>query len=193
MTELLIEYREFIVPLHVLATTLGLGGAIVTDFMFMRFLKDYRVSAEEKETLDNLSLVIWGGLALLVLTGLLLFWPYKTVLLQTPFFQMKMIAVGVILVNGIFLNFFVSPKLTSIVFNDPSQNSPAVNRVRRLSPLFGGISITSWLYTFFLGSMSSYLDYSFTFLLSVYLVLLASGISAVFLVTKLKFRKRRIE
>jgi hypothetical protein len=43
MTEFLFEYRAYIAALHVLATVLGLGGAIVTDLMFMRFLKDYRI------------------------------------------------------------------------------------------------------------------------------------------------------
>jgi uncharacterized membrane protein len=168
MTDFLVEYRNIILALHIFGTTLGLGGAIVTDLMFMRFLKDYRVSPEEKGILDNLSMVIWAGIGLLILTGVSLLWPYKTAFLQSPVYQVKLITVAVIFVNGLILNFYVSPKLTSIVFNEPGANPPAVNRVRKLSPIFGGISIISWTYTFFLGSMSSSLDYPFGVLFGIY-------------------------
>jgi hypothetical protein len=119
---------------------------------------------------------------------LALFWPYKATLLDSAKFQVKLITVGVIILNGLILNFFISPKLTSIVFNDPSANTAAVNRVRRLSPIFGGISITSWIYAFLLGSVGNLLDLSFKGFLTFYLAMLAAGITGVFTVTKIKFR-----
>ncbi len=190
MKQILLEYKHFILLFHIFGTTLGLGGAIVTDLLFMRYLKDFRVSAEEKETLDNLSWVIWTGLGILVVTGLLLFYPSSSQLLASSLFLAKMVAVSVILVNGLILNFYVSPKLTSMVFNDPALNSPSVNLARKLSPIFGGVSIISWLYTFFLGAMNSYLDYSFGILLGSYLGLLAIGILVTVVVTNVKFAKK---
>lgn len=190
MTEFLTDFRHYILLLHIFGTTLGLGGAIVTDILFMRFLKDFRVSMEEKEVLDTLSLVIWSGLGILVVTGIGLFWPHYSLLLQTPSFVMKMVIVGVILINGLILNFYVSPKLTSMVFNDPVANGANINTARKLSPIFGGVSIVSWASAFFLGAMSSYIDYSFKTLLEIYLLLLAAGIFGSLAMTRYKFGKK---
>lgn len=191
MIEFLTSIQKFSLTFHILGVALGLGGAIVTDFLFLRFLKDNRVSPEEKETLDGLSLVIWGGIALLVVSGVALFLPAQERLLNSPAFMVKVIAVVVVIVNACFLNFYVAPKLTSIDFLNPSSNSPSVNATRRLAPIFGGISITSWLFIFFLASLKRIFVFSFYQYLWAYLVLLAAGIVFVSIVTKLKFRIKK--
>ena len=190
MNEFLLDFRQYFLVAHIFALALGLGGAIMTDFMFMRFLKDNKVSPDEKETLDGLSMVIWTGFGLLVVTGLGLFIPNMQGLLRTPVFLAKLTSLAVILVNACFLNFYIAPKLTTISFDNPAMNAPAINRARKLSPVFGGISMVSWLYTFFLGAMMSYLDYSYATLILVYVALLACGIAGAMVVTKLKFKPK---
>jgi uncharacterized membrane protein len=111
-------YHELIAVFHVLAVTMGLGGATITDVLFFRFLRDLRISEQESEVLNVLSQVIWFGLAFLVITGIGLFLPEAEYLLSSSKFLVKMVVVSVILINGLFLNLLISPKLVPMSFGE---------------------------------------------------------------------------
>jgi hypothetical protein len=54
------------------------------------------------------------------------------------------------------LNLFVAPKLVKISFGEEPIDHPGeLHHLRRVAYAFGGISITSWLITFILGSIRS--------------------------------------
>lgn len=177
LVPLLAKYKTFIVILHALAAAIGLGAATVTDIFFFRFLKDYKISTGENEMMKTLSNVIWFALGLMIVTGVGLFLPESERLLESSKFLTKLVAVGVVIVNGIFLNFVVSPRLVDISFGEPHDHkSGELHFMRKLSFALGAVSIVSWYTIFILGSLKS-IPVSFGTALSLYVLLLASAIT----------------
>lgn len=164
----LAEYRRLILGLHIFAVAIGLGGATIVDIFFSKFLKDFKISEQESETLNVLSQVIWFGLGLAILTGLGLFLPDPERLLASPKFLVKMIVVAVILINGLFLNLLISPRLVQISFGKHHQHqSGELMRLKKFAFALGAVSITSWYSAFVLGMLKTS-PLTFWPLLSVY-------------------------
>lgn len=173
---LLAEHKGVIVFFHALAASLGVGAATITDIFFFKFLKDYRISEKEKNTMDTLSNVIWVALGLLVITGIGLFLPNQEVLGQSSKFLVKVVGVFVLIVNGIFLNLVVSPKMMEISYGGEHDYVKGELHVfRKLSYALGGISISSWYVVFLLGSLRS-IPISFKFGLLIYVGILGFAI-----------------
>lgn len=143
--------------IHGIGFVLGVGGATFSDIFFFRFLKDHQISEEEKGTFDTLSAIIWVGLALLVLSGLMLYLPEQVRLNVSPKFLLKVVVVGVIVLNGLALNLFVSPRMRQLSFD----GAKPARAFRRLAFALGGVSIVSWYTAFLLGSLRHIGTYSF--------------------------------
>ncbi|OGN01981.1 MAG: hypothetical protein A2651_02110 [Candidatus Yanofskybacteria bacterium RIFCSPHIGHO2_01_FULL_42_12] len=170
------EYRTAILTLHLIAAAIGLGGATITDVFFFKFLKDFKISESESEILRTLSQVIWFTLALIVLTGIGLYLPASERLLISSKFLVKMIVVGVIIINGAFLNLLISPKLVHISFGESHHHeSGELHRLRKLAFALGAISSASWYSAFILGSLRR-LSFSFQELLGIYLILVVIAV-----------------
>ncbi len=148
---LLASQRVYWLILHNLGFILGLGGATITDVFFFKFLKDYKISDEEKGIMDMLSNVIWAGLGILVVSGIMLYLPEQARLSVSPKFLLKVIVVAVIILNGVLLNLRVAPRMRNFSFDE----SLPARGFRRLAFALGAISITSWYTAFFLGSFRS--------------------------------------
>lgn len=146
---LLESQRILWVIIHNIGFILGVGAATITDIFFFRFLKDNTISAEEKETMDTLSSVIWIGLGVLIVSGLALYIPESARLDVSSKFLLKVVVVGVIAVNGFLLNMFVGPYMRRLSF----EGTKPARRFRRLAFALGGISMVSWYTAFFLGSL----------------------------------------
>lgn len=136
---------------HNIGFIIGLGGATITDVFFFRFLKDGVITEREKEIMDTLSSVIWIGLAILMVSGLLLYLPDQARLLASSKFLLKVVVVSMIVLNGIALNIKVAPHIRMLSL----LQDPISERFRRLAFALGAISITSWYVAFFLGSVQS--------------------------------------
>ncbi len=149
ITPLLAAQKMWWVIAHNIGFILGLGSATITDIFFFRFLKDSAISQQEKETMDTLTNVIWVGLAVLIVSGLCLFLPEQARLAVSSKFLLKIVVVGVIIVNGLLLNMFVGPHMRRLSF----EGTRPARRFRRLAFALGGISFTSWYLAFFLGSL----------------------------------------
>ena len=148
---LLSSQKIWWVILHNIGFILGLGGATITDIMFFRFLKRGVISQEQKETMDTLSNVIWIGLSILILSGIMLYLPEQARLSVSSKFLTKLVVVATLTVNGFFLNFLVSPRIRQLSLD---QTLPA-RRFRRLAFSLGAVSISSWYIAFLLGSFRS--------------------------------------
>lgn len=148
----LVTYKTFIVGLHVLGVAIGLGGASLADLFFFKFLKDLRISEREAEVLRGISQFIWLGLAILIISGTGLFLTNPALYASSPKFLVKMIVVAVIIINGAFLNLFITPKLIRISFGDQHRHAKGELRTdRRLAYAQGAISASSWYSAFILG------------------------------------------
>ncbi len=150
------QYRSVVVILHALVAALGVGGAIITDIFFFKFLKDYRIAGDESETLKTFSQIMWVALTGLILTGLALFLTDPEKYIISSKFLTKMIAVLVIGVNGGVLNLIISPKIQDITFGgEHAHRAGELSWLRKVAFASGSISISSWLLVFVLGSIRS--------------------------------------
>jgi uncharacterized membrane protein len=172
----LISIKPLLLGGHLLGVALGLGAATVSDLFFFRFLKDYKISHFEASVLRSLSDVIWFGLGLLVLTGLGLFLTAPDAYLASAKFITKMIIVGVIIVNGAFLNLYITPLLTAISFQKKHKHHDGeLGRIRHHAFAMGAISAVSWYSAFVLGMFRS-IPFTVYQALALYLAALVFGI-----------------
>ena len=174
--QILEDHRGIILIFHGVGAALGLGAATITDIFFFKFLKDSRISEWEADVMHTLSQFIWFALGVLVITGLGLYLPAAGVLNETPKFLVKVIGVAVLIVNGAFLNLFISPRLIKISFGESHDHQAGeLRNIRRLAFALGAVSITSWYVTFLLGTFRK-IDMEFGPLILIYLGIVAAGV-----------------
>lgn len=167
-----LDIQRILLALHLFGFAIGVGGATVTDVFFFKFLRDYKISRNEADFMHTLSRIMWAGVLLLALTGLGLFILDPERLLASAKFLSKMAVVVVLVANGTFLHFFISPKMHKIAYmpaEHPKQN--AFRRFREKAFISGGISIVSWYYAFAL-AISRFQDVPLWGYLGVYALLL---------------------
>lgn len=173
---LLAENRGFILLLHTVVAALGVGGATITDIFFFKFLKDFRISEWEADVLHTLSQIIWFALGILVLTGASLYLPEMQELNQSPKFLVKMLVVLVIIINGVFLNILIAPKLVKISFGEKHEHeSGELRHIRRIAFALGAVSITSWYSAFILGILRN-MAFGFLPILGAYIGVVFSAV-----------------
>lgn len=169
--------RNLFLLLHIVSFAIGLGGATIADIFFFKFLKDFRISEAESETLDTLSRVIWVALGVIVVSGVGLYLPNAEALNQVPKFLVKMIVVGVLIVNGIFLNLLVAPRLVKIAFHQKHfHEKNELHHIRKIAFALGAISITSWYSAFFLGFLPKNIPFNFSEILLAYFLILGVAV-----------------
>ncbi len=192
LAELLVENRHFIVILHAFAMAIGVGAATITDVFFFKFLKDSKISESESEVLHTLSQIIWAALGMVVITGVGLYLPQAAILNESIKFLLKMFVVLVIIINGAFLNLYISPHLIQISFGASHDHKPGeLHHIRKFAFALGSISISSWYTAFILGSIDL-LPLSLPFAFALYLAVLAVAITASQILEKL-FSRRAFE
>lgn len=176
LEEFLIEFKQLFTTLHVLSMSVGVGSATLTDVFFFRFLRNFKISKEEAKLMNVLSAVIWTALIAAILTGAALYLSNPAGYNATPKFLAKMIIVGVILLNGLLLNFYISPRLTHISFmHHPTYQIDYFRHFRRLAFASGAISLTSWYAALTLGSLRK-LPLEFNFILALYAAALIGAV-----------------
>lgn len=168
------DYTPYILTIHILGTAIGLGGATISDILFFRFLKDFRISKKEEEVLNIMKSIVLSGLGLLIISGSLLFLAKSQTYLNSPEFLAKTLGVAVLTVNGVALHVFVAPHLLQI-----NLKQKRISRGwHRLAFSLGSISLISWYFVFTLAMLKSEINYSLDQLVSFYLGFLAIGITA---------------
>ena len=161
-----------IVP--IIGFSIGLGAATVTDVLFFKFLKTYKVSTQAAEIMHTLSRVIWVALLIIIISGVCLYLPYTERYNETAKFLVKMIVVAVILINGLVLNVVVSPRLPEIFPGTPAPTTQ-LSRLRKLAFALGSISVTSWYSALVLGALRK-VPFSFSAIILTYVCLLIVAI-----------------
>jgi uncharacterized membrane protein len=166
-------FKNLSIFVHALSSGVGLGVVLVTDYLFMKFLKDKKISNHEKEVLDHLSDFIWLVLGLIIVSGFYIYMSDMAKYHISTKFQFKMIVIGVIVLNGFLMNLIISPKLLDLDMVNISSYR------EKMAIMMGGISITSWFLAFLLGRLKS-VDFSLMNLVIVYfLFLLVSSFVSV--------------
>lgn len=164
---------------HLIGVAVGVGSATVSDVLFFRFLKDYRISKQEERVLHALHPLFWGALILLIVTGSVFYLHDVAYYSANPRFQLKMIVVAVIILNGILLNLVVSPRLRKMSFggHHTGHYPGGLHHLQHAAFTLGAISITSWYTALVLGALGG-LRFTLVQGITAYLVLLGVAVIA---------------
>ena len=167
--------EKAVLILHIVASAIALGSVAVSDFLHLKGLRNHKIEKKILPIYPYISKLIFIALGIIIVTGGILLYN-KSSLLNSSFFQLKMAMVLIVIVNGIFLNYRISPRLEKNV----KKNHPKKTTTKLIleSSLFGSISIVSWLGVFILALTKDFgysvVDFIITYLVVLTVVFLAS-------------------
>jgi len=172
-----IEIKTVYFIVHFLGLALGVGGAFVSDVIYMTSLKDKKITTDEMNIISVGGNVVWGGLLLLTISGLLLMSLDWTSYIVSTKFIAKMIIVLLIALNGVVIHHFYLPRMKKLVGEDLSQHSE-FKRMSLFLYVSGALSFVSWVSATILGVFKG-IPFSTTTILVVYalIVLVAMGVA----------------
>lgn len=161
---------------HLLAFSLGVGGATIVGVLFFRFIRDYRISEIEKGILQTIYQVMWFALGILVLTEFALYLPVAETLNASPQFLAKMLVIIAITVSWVLLNLVITPMLVAITFSKNMDNAQSeFIRLRKITFGLGAIAISSWYFAFVLDVVPN-TSMSFQSIIAIYGLFLIAAI-----------------
>ncbi len=169
-----IDTKTLFVIVHLLGVALGVGGAIISDLMFFKTVRDKRIASVEMSFLTLGSTVVWAGLGLLIASGLGMFLLDPSGYLASTKFLAKMTIVGILTVNAVFFHALHIPRLKRHVEHHfPSSDEFMRGRISML--VSGVVSIVSWVTALILGALSA-VPYPYVVIMAVYLVVIVFGV-----------------
>ena len=137
---------------HILALALGLGSALLADWIVLRKLAFGTVSQKAAQQLIELSRGVCVGLALIWVTGALLVADNALIAPASIMNQKlwaKLAIVAALTLNAVLLHRIVMPMVTRRV-GQPLFGA-VFDRLAMVSTLLGAVSMVSWVFSAFLG------------------------------------------
>jgi hypothetical protein len=123
---------------HLIGLVFGIGGATVTDLIFVTGVRKRHVGHTLQVVMEAASRVVLAGYAILVASGVVLI---TTGTHPTPRFWAKMIIVAVIGINGAVAHLVTFPKLSRMMHTNST--AVTIGFLHQLS-ITAAISATSW-------------------------------------------------
>lgn len=167
---------EIFLTLHLIGVVVGAGGALVGDALFFGAVRDHHIKQPELNLLKITGRLVWIGLAVLVISGFIMLALSDFAFLHDAGFQVKMIIIGIIAINGIVLHKIHMPFLSKMVkvknIDKDLERNYGDWRSFKLMFISGAISAVSWFTVIVLGSLRN-IDLPFGTIATIYLVALA--------------------
>ncbi len=132
--------------MHLVGVVVAIGAVTVTDGFLVLFHLRKGFGKVVVRTAPVLSLIVWLGFVLIGISGL-------AFVLQgrpdygDPYFQAKMVVTGIVFLNGIVLNEYITPRFAALS-EDEVYDFPA--RFERIAGLAALISVLGWWGALFL-------------------------------------------
>lgn len=178
MLESLSEFKTIFLIGHVFGAILGAGGAFASDAMFFSTIKDGRINHDELRFMKLGSMLVWSGLALLVVSGILLFFTDPVAYMASTKFLAKITIVAVIIVNGAIFHLLHIPHIQGHIGLKFAKHPTFMKRASFLVAS-GAISMISWISTVILGVLKV-VPYTYLEIVSVYaLIAILATVSAI--------------
>lgn len=169
-----LDAKTILVIIHLFGVVFGVGGAISSDLMFFTATRDHHVTETEMTFLTLGSMMVWIGLALLVLSGGAMVSLDTEYYLSSTKFLAKMTIVGILLINACFFHFLHIPRLKRhIDHHFPSSDEFVRGRIALLAS--GVISIISWTFALILGALRT-VPYPYLTIMAVYAFAILLGL-----------------
>ncbi len=163
---------------HVVGAAIGVGAATASDSVFMRSIRNRRVSSEQFVLIRSVSDVVLAGMALVAVTGIGLLVLNPELIAQAKF-QAKMLAVVALLANGVVFHVWVFPFLKAHRDTWLGEETLTLGR-RWLFAAAGAVSAVSWYTALILGLIDP-LEVGLPLKALVFAALLVGGAVAAFL------------
>lgn len=170
------EWLTIFYVLHIIGIALGVGGATVSDFLFLHSVRDRKISSDEFSLLSSISKILWTGLALLIFSGTgMLAVQYFTTgsIAMSGMFLAKMTIVLVVFLNGLAFKKLVFPVLAAHTDRPLHQSVGFADKLWTLS-IIGAISIVSWYSALLLGALRT-IELPYVFVMTFYVFLVSGG------------------
>ena len=135
--------------IHVLGALLAVGGVLTTDFLLFIVDVKPKFAVYMSKVAPVISTQIWIGLVVLGISGVFIFQgrPWLT---DNTFFQLKKVLIVLIIINGVFLNVYITPKFQSLA-SEWADKTERVEKFRKIAMVSGFISFVSWVGVVILG------------------------------------------
>ncbi len=167
--------------IHVFGAILGAGGAFASDAIFFKTIKDGVIDYTEFNFMKLGSKLVWTGVFILVISGLLLFFTNPSEYANSPKFLVKVTIVFIIIANGVVFHLVHMPHINKHVGLKLNESTTFLKKSSFLMAS-GAVSMVSWISTVILGMLKQ-VPYSYLEILSIYLVLVAFAVTGA-LITK---------
>jgi hypothetical protein len=168
--------------LHVVSVVFGMGSALVSDVLFTFFSKDKKLNRTELATLDILSKVVFYSLFLIILSGITLFLSDVERYSHSGKFLAKITILGILLINGYFLNKFVWSHLLDKNFFTSRKDQ----NIRKLAFACGAVSVISWIAVCGLGVLDT-LPIAYSAIVGIYGAIILFGVIVSLVIEKKEF------
>lgn len=175
-----IELKTLFLIVHLIGLALGVGGALISDVMFFKTIRDWRITKTEMEFLTIGSYAVGAGLVLLVVSGIAMFSLAPEQYLESSKFLAKMTVVAILAVNGLVLHTIQVPHLKQVAERRLSTRT-AFLETRPLLLTSGVVSVVSWLSALILGAFRS-IPFSYEMIISSYLAMLFLALGVAFVI-----------
>lgn len=166
---------------HLVGLMLGFGGAVLTDIIFLKCVRNSRAGRTLMLVMKTASSLVIVGYLMLLVSGIVLLSTGSEV---TNKFYAKMIVVLVIGINGTVANLVIFPRLSRKIYR--RENTISISFLHQLS-VVAAVSGVSWIAALILGAWKT-TNWPIMAWVVVYLLALTSAISVSLLITPIALR-----
>ncbi len=175
--DMLVRYHDFLIAGLTVGLTVGVGAATVYSVVYVKFLRDLKISQTEQEILRTIGQIVWIALISIVGTAFSLYISAPEIHNSSPTFILKIIVLGIILLTEAMTNTLIAPQLIDISFGKRPEHSPGeLHTLRRVSFALSASSLISWYSLLILLLLPLTLPATFSQLVIYYLITLSVGI-----------------
>jgi len=129
--------------IHILGALLAVGGVLSTDFLLFVVDLKPKFAVHMSKVAPVISTQIWIGLIVLGTSGVFIFQgrPWLT---DNTFFIIKKALILLVIINGVFLNVYITPKFQSLA-SEWAEKTERVEDFRKIAMVSGALSFISWI------------------------------------------------
>ena len=129
--------EQFLLPIHFFGLIIAFSGVVTADHYGFSWMRG-KIPILDAAKLKKYHHIVLAGLALLIVSGGIMFWPARDFLIQDTLFILKMTCVLALVING-----FVIGKFMDIT----TMRTFASLTLKEKAPLFisGAVSTSAWV------------------------------------------------
>lgn len=173
-----IEPRTLFLIGHLLGIAFGAGGAFLSDLLFLKAVRDNKITKTEMGFIELGGYCVTLGLIVLLVSGALLFSLDPEKYLASSKFLVKMTVVTVLIANGFLLHAIHIPRMKKRLNEQLSSTRSPHWKLALIGS--GVLSAVSWVSAIILGAFKT-IPYGYEAILAVYVgvVIIATAIAFV--------------